>query len=179
MLFGTSAQQLRRDITESRGLDELKKAAYLGLILVIRRPPSPPEHATMSEVTSSTIELPVSSSRDVLTEILRESAQRMLSTAIEAEVAEWITSHAHLVDAQGRRQVVRNGRLPKRSITTGVGQVEEFLHHFVKMPTVAVHCLCESIPVVGGCSEPLKFARFRPTKHYGEVNCATIRSVSP
>lgn len=113
-----------RDITESRGRDELKKAAYLGLILVIRRPPSPPEHATMSEVTSSTIEFPVSSSRDVLTEILRAGAQRMLSTAIEAEVAEWITSHAHLVDEHGRRQVVRNGRLPKRSITTGVGQVE-------------------------------------------------------
>ena len=31
---------------------------------------------------------------------------------------------AHLVDEQGHRQVVRNGRLPKRSITTGVGQVE-------------------------------------------------------
>ena len=78
----------------------------------------------MLEATSSTIEFPVSSSRDVLTEILREGAQRMLSTAIEAEVAEWITSRAHLVDEQGRRQVVRNGRLPKRSITTGVGQVE-------------------------------------------------------
>ena len=56
----------------------------------------------MSEATSSTIEFPVSSSRDVLTEILREGAQRMLSTAIEAEVAEWITSHASLVDEQGR-----------------------------------------------------------------------------
>ena len=78
----------------------------------------------MPEATNSTIEFPVSSSRDVLTEILREGAQRMLSTAIEAEVAEWISSHEHLVDASGRRQVVRNGRLPQRSITTGVGQIE-------------------------------------------------------
>ena len=78
----------------------------------------------MSEAISRTIEFPVSSSRDVLTEILREGAQQMLATAIEAEVAEWISSHAHLTDASGRRQVVRNGRLPQRSITTGVGQVE-------------------------------------------------------
>ena len=78
----------------------------------------------MSEATRSTIEFPVSSSRDVLTEILREGAQRMLATAIDAEVAERISSHAHLTDASGRRQVVRNGRLPQRSITTGVGQVE-------------------------------------------------------
>lgn len=48
----------------------------------------------------------------------------MLSTAIEAEVAEWISSHAHLTDEAGRRQMVRNGRLPQRSITTGVGQIE-------------------------------------------------------
>jgi hypothetical protein len=44
--------------------------------------------------------------------------------AIEAEVAEWIEGHAHVRDAAGHRQVVRNGRLPKRKITTGVGQVE-------------------------------------------------------
>ena len=78
----------------------------------------------MPEATSRTIDFPVSSSRDVLTEILREGAQRMLSTAIEAEVAEWISSHEHLTDEEGRRQVVRNGRLPQRSIATGVGQIE-------------------------------------------------------
>jgi transposase-like protein len=78
----------------------------------------------MAESTNSTLEFPAARSRDVLTEILREGAQRMLSTAIEAEVAQWISSHAHLTDEQGRRQVVRNGRLPQRSITTGVGQVE-------------------------------------------------------
>jgi transposase-like protein len=48
----------------------------------------------------------------------------MLATAIDAEVAQWIDSHAHLTDEEGRRQVVRNGRLPQRSIMTGVGQVK-------------------------------------------------------
>ena len=78
----------------------------------------------MRESNSSTISLPVGSTKDVLTTILREGAQRMLAQAIEAEVAEWIDGHAHLTDEAGHRQVVRNGHLPQRKITTGVGPVE-------------------------------------------------------
>ena len=78
----------------------------------------------MQESISSTIALPAASSRDVLTTILRVGAQRMLAQAIEAEVSEWIDDHAHLTDKAGHRQVVRNGHLPKRTITTGVGPVE-------------------------------------------------------
>jgi transposase-like protein len=48
----------------------------------------------------------------------------MLAQAIEAEVAEWIEQHSPLVDADGRRHVVRNGYLPQRTITTGLGPVE-------------------------------------------------------
>jgi hypothetical protein len=59
----------------------------------------------------------------VLTEILREGAQRMLAQAIDAEVAEWIDRHADLVDQEGRRQVVRNGHHPARTILTGVGPI--------------------------------------------------------
>ena len=43
----------------------------------------------MQEVTTASVAFP-SASRDVLTEILRQGAQEMLRTAIEAEVAEWI-----------------------------------------------------------------------------------------
>jgi len=68
--------------------------------------------------------LPVATSRDVLTDILRDGAQRLLAQAVEAEVAEWIDSHADLKNADGHRQVVRNGHLPKRTITTGVGPIE-------------------------------------------------------
>ena len=45
----------------------------------------------------------------------------MLTQAIEAEVAEWIETHRELRDAAGRRQMVRNGRLPKRTIFSCVG----------------------------------------------------------
>ena len=78
----------------------------------------------MRESNSSTISLPVGSTKDVLTTILRAGAQRMLAQAIEAEVAEWVDGHAHLTDEAGHRQVVRNGHLPQRKITTGVGPVE-------------------------------------------------------
>lgn len=57
-------------------------------------------------------------------EVLRSGAQRLLAEAIEAEIAEWIESHAHVQDEAGRRQVVRNGYLPKRSILTGIGPVQ-------------------------------------------------------
>jgi putative transposase len=81
----------------------------------------------MHERIESSVALPAvsgSTSSDVLSDILRQGAQRMLSEAIEAEVAEWIDRHAHLRDAAGRREVVRNGHLPSRTIVTGVGAVE-------------------------------------------------------
>lgn len=78
----------------------------------------------MAESTNATIEFPALSSEDVLTQILRAGAQRMLTTAIEAEVAEWIEIHAHLKDEQGHRQVVRNGYHNPRKITTGLGQLK-------------------------------------------------------
>jgi putative transposase len=83
----------------------------------------------MSEATVETNVLPVPA-RDALTEILRRGAQRMLAQAIDAEVAEWITERSHLTDEAGHRQVVRNGHLPEREITTGIGQVT------VKQPRV-------------------------------------------
>lgn len=62
--------------------------------------------------------------RDVLTDILRQGAQQMLAAAVEHEVAEYIERHALVRDANGRRLVVRNGRLPARKIQTGLGLVE-------------------------------------------------------
>jgi putative transposase len=81
----------------------------------------------------STIDLsivPVPQGKDVLGEVLRQGAQKLLAQAIDAEVTDWIQRHAHLRDDAGHRQVVRNGALPARTITTGVGPVE------VKQPRV-------------------------------------------
>jgi putative transposase len=78
----------------------------------------------MRESTIDRFALPVPQSRDVMTEILRAGAQKMLTQMIQQEVDDWLAERASLLDEQGRRQVVRNGFLPKREITTGVGQVE-------------------------------------------------------
>ncbi|NOG54992.1 MAG: hypothetical protein HND57_11830 [Planctomycetes bacterium] len=60
--------------------------------------------------------------RDVLGDILRQGAQRLLAEAVEAEVATWIEARAHLVDERtGHRHVVRNGHLPERTLVTQVG----------------------------------------------------------
>lgn len=67
--------------------------------------------------------VPVPQSQDVMTEILRAGAQKMLGEMIHQEVEDWLAQRAHLRDEQGRRQVVRNGYLPQREITTGVGPI--------------------------------------------------------
>jgi putative transposase len=62
-------------------------------------------------------------SRDVLTEVLRRGARDILAQAVQAEVEAWIEDHAQCRDEKNRRQVVRHGHLPERTILTGVGPV--------------------------------------------------------
>jgi transposase-like protein len=92
--------------------------------MVVLQNPIPKEYATMAESTTESVKFPELEAKDVMTEILREGAQRMLAQAIQEEVEEWIGQRAQLRDGQGRQQVVRNGYLPKRTLTTGVGPVE-------------------------------------------------------
>ena len=61
--------------------------------------------------------------QDALSEVLRVGAQRMLATAIEAEVGSYIDEHQHERDNDGRRLVVRNGRHRVREVHTGVGTI--------------------------------------------------------
>ncbi|MEE9150174.1 MAG: transposase, partial [Candidatus Tectomicrobia bacterium] len=82
----------------------------------------------MVEATRQSYPFPVSdpgdgSARDVLTEVLRDGAQRMLANAIEDELSVYLNQRTELVDDVGHRQVVRNGYLPKRTILTGLGPV--------------------------------------------------------
>ena len=67
---------------------------------------------------------------DQLTLLLREGAQRMLATAVEAEIEAFLASHASERNPAGLQRLVRNGYLPQREIQTGIGPVK------VKMPRV-------------------------------------------
>jgi putative transposase len=84
----------------------------------------------MNEATTNVDALPLSSHQDILTDVLRHGARQLLAQAIQAEVAAYLEERSDLRDEQGRRQVVRNGSLPQRTILTGIGPVE------VKQPRV-------------------------------------------
>ena len=78
----------------------------------------------MSDSNNPSLTFPTTTAADVMTQVLREGAQRMLAQAIEAEVASYIDAHAHITDEHGHRQIVRNGHLPAREILTGVGAIQ-------------------------------------------------------
>ncbi len=46
-----------------------------------------------------------------LDKIVRIGAQRMLQSALEVEVADYIEPNKSLIDSEGRRAVTRNGRM--------------------------------------------------------------------
>jgi putative transposase len=108
----------------------LKKAAYPGLLQDHPHAHEALEYATMNDATTTADALPLPAEKDVLTEVLRQGATRLLAQAIQAEVAAYLDARAELRDGAGRQQVVRNGSLPQRTILTGIGPVE------IKQPRV-------------------------------------------
>ncbi|MEO1396819.1 MAG: IS256 family transposase [Cyanobacteria bacterium J06634_5] len=61
---------------------------------------------------------------DTLSELLRQGARQLIAGAVEAELNEFLSQYQGLRDEAGRQAVVRNGYLPARTITTGVGEVD-------------------------------------------------------
>lgn len=60
---------------------------------------------------------------DALSELLRQGARQIIAQAVEAELNEFLEQYQEVKDETGRRAVVRNGYLPERTITTGLGEV--------------------------------------------------------
>jgi putative transposase len=58
-----------------------------------------------------------------LDDLAREGARRMIATALEAEVGEYVERFADDRGEDGRRLVVRNGRARERRVTVGSGTV--------------------------------------------------------
>ena len=59
---------------------------------------------------------------DVLNELLRSGAQKLIHNAVEAELREFMSQHQGVTE-DGKVSVIRNGYLPKRQILTGIGPV--------------------------------------------------------
>lgn len=62
-------------------------------------------------------------SKDVLTELAREGARRMLEVAMTEEVRAFMEMHSTERLEDGRHRIVRNGFLPERKVQTGLGDV--------------------------------------------------------
>ena len=62
--------------------------------------------------------------QDVLTEVLRRGAQEAIIKAVQGEFKMFMDAMSSLVDEQGRRQVVCNGRTDERSIQTPLGSLK-------------------------------------------------------
>jgi len=77
----------------------------------------------MSEATT-TIPFHATTPKDALTEVVRIGAKRRLAAALEAEVEAYIEVLKQVLDEKGHRLVVRDGHLPERAITTGIGPIE-------------------------------------------------------
>jgi putative transposase len=58
-----------------------------------------------------------------LDDLAREGARRMIATALEAEVTDYVERFADERDDDGKRLVVRNGRARERKLTVGSGTV--------------------------------------------------------
>lgn len=80
---------------------------------------------------------------NLLEEVLRTGARKLLQQAIENEVQEYISQNCQELNQEGRRMVTRNGHLPQRSIQTGLGPIS------VRQPRVrdarAGHCFSSAI----------------------------------
>ena len=61
--------------------------------------------------------------RDALTEVLREGAQKLIAEAVQAELEELLDQYEGHPDEQGRQRLVRNGYLPQREVQTGIGGI--------------------------------------------------------
>lgn len=66
---------------------------------------------------------PGSAPRDLLTDLLRRGAKKLIHEAVEAELESFLAQFSEERLADGRQAVVRNGYLPEREVQTGVGPV--------------------------------------------------------
>ena len=81
---------------------------------------------TVCCVENSDVDSEISASRevrDVLGQILRDGAQKMLQAAIQKEIDEYLQDRSGIIGEDGRRLVVRNGSLPERELMTGLGPI--------------------------------------------------------
>jgi transposase-like protein len=67
---------------------------------------------------------PETVTNDPLHDLIRKGARDLIARAVETELEGLLSQYADVTTPNGRQAVVRNGYLPKRTIQTGVGDVD-------------------------------------------------------
>lgn len=78
----------------------------------------------MSESNLHALSQPEVASNDPLHELIRQGARDLIAQAVETELESLLRQYEDIKAPDGRKAVVRNGHLPKRTVQTGVGDVE-------------------------------------------------------
>ena len=78
----------------------------------------------MSKSNLHALSQPEVATNDPLHELIQQGARDLIAQAIETELDSLLKQHKDLKAPDGRKAVVRNGHLPKRTVQTGVGDVE-------------------------------------------------------
>lgn len=102
-------------------MDELKKRFQSGNIFRPRKKPK--GNLLMKDSIQESEKKENDTTLNMLENIFREGARKMLVTALEQEVNDFIEKHRSLKDDEGHQAVVRNGYHPKRVLQTGIGDI--------------------------------------------------------
>lgn len=78
----------------------------------------------MSKSNLHALSQPEVANNDPLHDLIRQGARDLIARAVETELEGLLSQHADVTTPEGRQAVVRNGHLPKRTIQTGVGDVD-------------------------------------------------------
>jgi putative transposase len=78
----------------------------------------------MNQSTLTVLSRPGIEDADPLHALLRAGARELIAKAVEAELASFLEGFAEQRLEDRRRAVVRNGHLPRRTVQTGIGEVE-------------------------------------------------------
>ena len=78
----------------------------------------------MSKSNLHALSQPEVAGNDPLHGLIRQGARDLIAQAVETELESLLKQCADVKTPDGRRAVVRNGHLPKRTVQTGVGDVE-------------------------------------------------------
>ena len=60
--------------------------------------------------------------------VIRDGARTFIESILNEEVDSYIEGMSHILDAKGNKLIRRNGYLPERKITTGVGPIPNISH---------------------------------------------------